>query len=134
MPRGKGRRRKRSPGGRRREPFGGEERGEAPRVRLKPQGLLALGQVRAGEAVVVGVEEMVDEVGGEGDQVGGEQPRRQDAKDALEHTYRTNRRARPNVPRDSPVRVCHDLPSRVMATMVTFGGIPLSLNRMTSPA
>lgn len=107
--------------------------GKARRIGLNSRVLLALGQVRACWDAVVLVEEVVDEVRGEGDQVRDKQPRRQDAEDASEHTYKTNRRARPNVPRDAPVRVCHDLPSRVMATMVTLGGTPFSVKRMTSP-
>ncbi len=44
--------------------------------------------------------------------------------------------APPECERSGPfhrTREYHDLPSRVMATMVTFGETPLSVKRMTSP-
>ena len=50
--------------------LGRDRRGEGGRVRLKLRGMLALGEVGAGRAAVVVVEEVVDQVGRNRDQVG----------------------------------------------------------------
>ena len=60
-------------------------RGEGRRIGLNIRGLLALGQVRAGRASVVVVQEVVDEMRGKGDEVGGKQPRGQDTQEPTEH-------------------------------------------------
>ncbi len=63
---------------------GRDGRGKARRIGLQSRVLLALGQVRAGWDTGPLVEEVVDEVGGKGDQVGRKQPRRQDAQEPTE--------------------------------------------------
>ena len=62
-----------------------DRRSHGQRIGLNARGVLALGQVRAGRAPVVIVEEVVDEMRGKGDQVGGKQPRRQDTQEPTEH-------------------------------------------------
>ena len=58
--------------------------GKARRIGLELRGLLALGQERAGRTPVVIVEGVVDEMRGKGDQVGGEEARRQDTQEPTE--------------------------------------------------
>ena len=58
--------------------------GKARRIGLKLRGLLALGQERVGRGTVAIVEDVVDQVRGKGDQVGGEEARRQDTQGPTE--------------------------------------------------
>ena len=105
-----------------------DRRSHDQRIGLDARGVLALGQVRAGRAPVVIVEEVVDEMRGKADQVGGKEARRQDAR------YSEVKHFRGFYPQLALMATRHDLPSRVMATIVTFGGTPFSVKRMTSPA
>ena len=102
--------------------------GKARRIGLELRGLLALGQERAGRTPVVIVEGVVDEMRGKDDQVGGKEARRQDAR------YSDLKHFRGFYPQLALMATRQDLPSRVMATIVTFGGTPFSVKRMTSPA
>lgn len=101
--------------------------GKARRIGLKLGGLLALGEERAGRDTAVIVEDVMDEMRGKGDQVGGKQPRRQDAR------YSGVRHVRGFYPQLALMATRQVLPSRLMATIVTLGGVPLSVKRMTSP-
>ena len=61
--------------------FALDRRGEGRWIGLKLRGLLALSEVRASRAALILVEEVVDEVRGEGEQVDGEQAFRQGDRD-----------------------------------------------------
>jgi len=60
--------------------LGVRQRGESRRIGLDRRGLLALSQDGTLGLTVVLLEEMVDQVWGEGDQVGKKDPRRQSAQ------------------------------------------------------